>query len=73
MTTKPTPNNRAIYLSACIIHGQTGAAWDTTVMAGATPQQAWQAWYGGNGTSNTWIEDCDMPCNRNTHACAPYQ
>lgn len=72
---------RGLYLSSCIIHGQTSVnAWTKTKIAGVTPQQAWRAWYVGltNGSSpggsGKWVEDCPsgLPCNPNALACAPY-
>jgi hypothetical protein len=67
---------RGLYLSSCIIHGQTGAAWTTTVVNGSTPQQAFSDWYWGKASSTSkngkWVESCKMPCNTNTKVCAPY-
>lgn len=71
-----SPNShRAVYLSACIIHGQQGFnAWTKTLVNGVTPQEAWLSWYSKGGTTSAnWIEMCDLPCNSNTEACAPYK
>lgn len=75
-------SRRGVYLSACIIHGQSGLAWESTLVDGATPQQAWRSWYPNAGESastaapargsGVWVEHCDLPCNANTRACAPY-
>jgi len=68
---------RGLYLSSCIILGQTSVnAWTQTKIARVTLQQAWRAWYGGlaNESSGKWVEDCPggLPCNPNVLACAPY-
>lgn len=85
---------RALFLSACVVHGQVGPpAWNRTIVAGATPQQAWRSWYHslaaaiGTGSMPTrvgdaaarvgspaqWIEECELPCNTNKDACAPFE
>ena len=71
---------RALFLSACIVHGQVSPdAWAQTRVGGVTPQQAWAEWYaGGDGgggrqqNATTWIEECTLPCNANAQACAPF-
>ena len=76
--------SRGIFLSSCIIHGQTNLnAWTKTEIAGVTPQQAWREWYvrlhnnsSGDGPF-VWVEDCPgiaggLPCNPNALSCAPY-
>eukprot|EP00750_Incisomonas_marina_P032869 INCI9393.2.p1 GENE.INCI9393.2~~INCI9393.2.p1 ORF type:complete len:128 (+),score=18.34 INCI9393.2:348-731(+) len=69
---------RALYLSACIVHGQvSSAAWTQTRVQGVTPQVAWRQWYAALGTHEnrtlTWIEDCPLPCNNNSAVCAPFK
>ena len=73
-------SSRGIFLSSCIIHGQSNLnAWTKTKIAGVTPQQAWREWYGGLGANEPsvttkWVEECadGLPCNPNTLSCAPY-
>jgi hypothetical protein len=73
----PSPH-RAIFLSACVVHGQSSpAAWSQTTIGNVTPEKAWEAWY-NSGTDGVainakWIEGCALPCNNNTLVCAPYQ
>jgi hypothetical protein len=77
-----SPAPRAIFLSACIIHGQQNLnAWTKTKILGVTPQQAWREWYGGLAANEssatataTWVEECadGLPCNPNALSCAPY-
>ena len=66
--------SRGIFLSSCIIHGQTNLnAWTKTKIAGVTPQQAWRTWYSGlvanesplphavvgySPPSAKWVEEC---------------
>ena len=71
--------HRGLYLSACIIHGQTNLnAWTKTKIKGVTPQQAWRIWYAGlahlNVSGGKWEEECanELPCNPNSLSCAPY-
>jgi hypothetical protein len=68
---------RGVFLDACIIHGQTGsAAWNWTLVNGMAPAAAFASWYGDEAPSvdrgGKWIENCTLPCNANTLACAPY-
>lgn len=65
---------RAVFLSACIVHGQLGRdSWTGTAISGITPQQAWRAWYGGESAANsTWVEESRLPDNPNSLSCAPY-
>jgi len=72
--------DRGLFLSSCIVHGQTNPnAWTKTEVAGVTPQQAWREWYGGlpggGAPSSTWVEECagGLPCNANALSCAPYK
>lgn len=70
--------HRGLFLSSCIIHGQSApAAWIRTKVGGATPQQAFSSWYSGGEASRAvrgkWVEDCPLPCNINALACAPFQ
>ena len=70
---------RGIYLSSCIIHGQSNLnAWTKTTINGVTPQRAWREWYNGllvaNESGASWVEECasGLPCNQNALSCAPY-
>jgi len=69
---------RGVFLTSCIIHGQTGsAAWNHTEVDGATPATAFAAWYADRPASaardGKWVENCSMPCNPNARACAPWR
>ena len=75
--TKEPAVQRGVFLSACIVHGQSNVnAWTKTAVQGVTPQAAWRAWYSGlsNGSSAVWVEECadELPCNPNALSCAPY-
>jgi len=69
--------HRGLFLSACVIHGQSSPdAWIRTLVNDSTPQQAFSSWYkhgaASRATRGKWIEDCALPCNSNSLACAPY-
>ena len=69
--------SRGVFLDSCIIHGQSGsAAWNHTIVNGATPAIAFAAWYADDNpsilTNGKWVENCSMPCNTNALACAPW-
>lgn len=68
---------RGVFLTSCIIHGQTApAAWSVTTVDGDTPSSAFAGWWTGSAASATrdgkWVENCSMPCNPNAAACAPW-
>lgn len=76
VTTRPA-EARGVFLTSCIIHGQTTpAAWNFTVVDGTTPAQAFAQWFDGDVASKArdgkWVENCTMPCNSNKLACAPW-
>jgi hypothetical protein len=59
------------FIDACLLHCQAGTPnwWQTRVNTSgsglsAPPNEAFEAWYYGNGTSAWWIDSCATPpCN----------